>query len=346
MGEESIMPMGPSHSHSSGGGHSSGGFSSHGGGFASGGMRGPRRPMHFVFFGRTVVIGGARQALVSMLMVFFIISIFLTIGFGSAKASTKRDLNESKQYLQIMEKDNEYYKNMIEKAEEAKSTGIRNGYYITTATFNDKINYNYNSNSITGIYYLDDYNYYELFYIVYSFKNEYDTNGNGITPAQASELKGETYAQYTSNQVNGKDGEIEIVYHYDKDEARWVSINRDYTIDLTYNYEYLYMNQLLDEYEDSIKTSNTVFIVAIVADVIFFVLILLVLISAIKKAKKDEALKEEKAKAEIDEARAKASEAEANAAKKNRICAYCGCTVDDGESKCPACGSRKFIKKK
>ena len=63
-----------------------------------------------------------------------------------------------------------------------------------------------------------------------------------------------------------------------------------------------------------------------------------------KQAKKEQAVQDAKNDAEIAEAKARVEIAESKASQVGRTCKYCGADVPDGDSVCPACGSRHFEK--
>ncbi len=340
------MPSGPSHSHSSGG-HSSGGGGFSGGrssfgGFYGGGMR-HRHPIHMHFFGRTVIVSGARQVLMSVLSMFFIMACFFAFGMGLASSGNKSDAKENSIYLNLMQEDNVYYNNMINsaKAEDAEE----NGYYIATATFPTNIRYEYYSNDTTGIYYYGDYGDVKIFYIVYEYENSHYVNE--ITGEIETEIFiGETYAQFTKSQLRGLGGKINIAYTYDQSECGWISINLDYPTEIYELKEYKMLYLETEGLLSSAKFLNTATIVSIVVAVALVVGLILNIVFAAKKSKKEAELEEQKTKAEIKEKEAKIDMIEEELKKKNRVCAYCGCTVPDGANKCPVCGASKYKKKK
>ena len=69
------------------------------------------------------------------------------------------------------------------------------------------------------------------------------------------------------------------------------------------------------------------------------------IVRALKKSKKEQAAQDAKNAAEVAEAEAKAQVAIETAENTNRVCAYCGAPVPDGDIRCPSCGSTEFTKK-
>lgn len=343
------MPSGPSHSHSSGGGHSGGGHSSFGGGsfsgsYGGGGFR-PRGPVHMHFFGHTVILTSGKRALMSMLVVFCIMASFFALAFGLTKNQNKSDLAENRIYFNMMIEDNSYYKNMVQKAKEAESSGVDNGYYVTYAEFSKVVRTEYYDNSTPAIYYYGDYGAMEVYYVVYEYENEHETDedtGEKVTYTE------QTYAQFSQNDALKlkSSGKIKIAYHYDEQDAKWYSINLDYPTDITTSYEYKIIAEDISTLESSSKFLNTAFIVAIVIAVGLLVGVIINFVIAVKNSKKEAELEEQKKRAEIREKEAQADVAEEELKKKNRVCDYCGCTVPDGATKCPVCGASKFRKKK
>lgn len=325
------MPSGPSHSHSSGGGSHSSSGGSHGSGES---WRGPddygapivRRPWNWRFGGRTLIIStGKQNAFLSLLSV-LILFIVCTVGCFIGRTAIKKDIVQYENQICIYEEDAKWYENVINKAKTHET-----GYYLATATYNKAQILNYNQyNPQTGYYEYDEVNGTYYFYILYEYRNEVT---NEIVQA-------ETYAQFTSSQAFGWNGEI--AYAYSEEDGAWFSINTNYS--LSKNMEYVKTKQSLSSAKQSVKSMLTIGIVLAVASVGVAIAFVFTTKHIIKKAEQEAETEKEKQEAEQAEANAKAEEAKAKADKINRTCAYCGCKVPDGEEKCPACGSRKFKK--
>lgn len=325
------MPSGPSHSHSSGGGssHSSSsrGFSS--GGFSGGGVRVPRAPWHWHFGGRTVVISTGKQNVFLAMLGALIVFIIATFGCLGIKSGIKGQIKQQTANIEIFESDAEWYKNVITKAK--SETGEEEGYYLTTATFDKKqILYYDESDPKTGYYEYDTVNGVYYFYIIYKYTNQ--KTGEVVTA--------ETYAQFTSSQAQGWNGEI--AYAYSEEDSAWFAINTNYSLDK--NMEYVKAKQLLKSSNSSLKSMKVAFVVCLVVTIGLAVGFVFVTKNIIKKAKAEAAAEEAKQQAEIEEAKADAEEAKSRASKVNRYCSYCGCKISDDVDQCPSCGSRVFKK--
>ncbi len=331
------MPVGPSHSsHSSGGGSHGGGFSGGGGGWSSGSRSyhpHPRHPITIHWFGRPVVFStGVQNTLVSLLVIFLFVAffgVFSIIGYSV----NIQEYNKNKQELAVFETDAVYYQNLISKAQASEE-----GYFITSGTFEGRFYYSYDEDDFAGT---GVFEYQVVNGVTYYFINYTYVNDKGQT------LKGETYTQFSSSQARAMIlddiGTIEIAYTYDSDEGGYVSINTSYSLEKNQDY-----NILKKEVEDN-KSSNVLLIIGIVLLVVaacIFVGLIFVIRNQIKKSKTQAQVDSAKAEAEIAESKANAEKAEAEANSKNRMCDYCGCSVPDGASKCPSCGSRMFKKKK
>lgn len=333
------MPSGPSHSASSSGG------GSHGGSFGGGGFGGshggnsggyaprPRHPITFHWFGRPIIIStGAQNTLVTLIMFFLVCAlfgIFSIVGYSS----NMEEVNKNNQLIAVYETDAVYYQNLITKAKNGEE-----GYYLTTATFDNKIYSSYDEDDYAGT---GAFQYQYIGGLYYYFINyEYINN-------REQGMKGETYTQFTSSQIknmiSGNTGSIEIAYTYDASEGGYVSINTSYSLKENQDYNVLKMEI---ENNDSGSTFLVVGIIFIIAGVGILIGMVFVIRKQIKKSKEQAEIDEAKQKAEIAEANANAERAKADANKRNRVCAYCGAPVPDGETKCPACGARHFEKQK
>ncbi len=322
------MPSGPSHSHSGGGSS----HSSSGGGFSRGGFSGggsfnhTRRPWRWHFGGRTVIISTGRQntflAVLGALFLFVVATVCCFMACSGIKETVKKQ--ETK--IAVFEQDAEWYKNVIEKAKDGKD-----GYYITKAEFSpfEVLFYN-ESNPQTGYYEYGLVNGIHYFYILYEYTNE---KTGDVT-------KAETYAQFTSSQASGWNGEI--AYAYSEEDSAWFSINTNYSLER--NMEYVETKQLLKSNKNSVKSTRTGGIVCAIVAVGMVVVCVFVTKNIIKKAKAEAEAEQAKQEAEIAEANRKAEESKAKAEKINRVCSYCGCKISDDADQCPSCGSRVFKK--
>lgn len=336
------MPVGPSHSgrsRSSGGSRSFSGNSSRSSGFRSSGSSNQShnssgnfhgfpffRPRHYHIFGRPVFISSGIQTLISSLLFFALITLFLAFSYGSAITRAKNDIIDCKKYIQIIESDAEYYDNLIKTA---KTNNTTDDYYIAQAYFGNTVYEYYSANPKNiGVYeaFTDDGIIW--YFIVYEYTNE-------VTKTKQI---GTTYTQYSSSQHTGFNGIIEVAYT--KTGSTWFSINTDYT--LSENRDYILAKEDLTELESWRKNciQNTITTSLIFA--IFVAIIVLIFVYKYKKSKTENELNQQKAKAEIAEAQAKAEQEQRKAAQINRTCEYCGSQVPDDATKCPACGSSSF----
>jgi hypothetical protein len=208
-------------------------------------------------------------------------------------------------------------------------------YFVTYAIYSGQFKYSYNENSPTGYYY-DEYTGVELnnvpyYYLIYIYEVPEDKDGDGFN----DKYTGETYSSFSSSQASGWDGKIIV----GKDGGSWASINYNYLLET--NKEYLFEKQLLASNEQTLKTINTAFIVAILASILLAGGLVLVIVNTIKKGKVEQEKQQEINKVEIKEKQAQAKIAEEKAKMTGRKCQYCGCRIPDNTYKCPNCGSTK-----
>lgn len=321
------MPVGPSHSRASSGGGSGGGF---GGGFGGPAPRPsrhhnefghrhvphprvPRPPRTYVFFGRPVVMSsGTRSGLGFAFLFFVIFAIIAVVMFIN--------VNNKSKTIDVFEDDARFYEQMIERAEAGAE-----GYYLADATFDDRINLYYNEdNPRTGAYEYLSVDGIPYYYVVFEYYNE----------VTEQVLTGETYTEFSSSQFSGLGGTIEVAYTLA--DGSWAVINTSY--ELENNQDYLSAKSSLS------STRNIAIVITVIAVIVLAVLIFLV-VRAFKRSKKEQEVQDAKNQAEITEAQAKAQVALETAENTNRVCAYCGAPVPDGEIRCPSCGSTEFTKK-
>lgn len=352
------MPIGPSHGSRSGGSSFSGGSRSGGrsGGRSSSGSNllgailggliysifANRRHRHYNESGEPVEENGMpyRPRPTKHLVFAIIFAIFaaFTMVIRGALVNTMTEYNNA---LEIIKTDYELsYKPMIDAvAGSADPTDYGdvvdcgNGYYKTIAKFNVAgrvIKYtSYSDNPQSVGAYLDfEEDGISYYFLVYEYK---DHNG--------STWKGTTYTQFSANQYQNLNGEIEIAYHSKAGGERY-SINTNYTTYQTAEYKY-YEEEALSN-----KTAAFAMLIVFVVEVALVALFVVIYIKKLKKYKalvaEDEAMFQQKQQAEVSEAQAKAEEAQRMAKSVGRVCKYCGCDVPDGASACPGCGSRDF----
>lgn len=308
------------------GGFSSGGFRSSGG---SAGPRPPRRPIHFMFFGRPVVLSTGSQSGFGFGIVLFVIMFFVAMLTGFSANNVAIKLNEeTKPVYENLKTESNFYTEMIEKAEDNETGyGITNAYFkgVAMGYYNSQYVYNVD-HKVPGAYeYITDLSSLPVFYIIYEFEVNNET------------YKGETFAQYSSSDINAFSGDatqrtLEIVYHYDGEKM--LSINRAYKE--ADNFELKEAEVYVEDGEDNVKVSRTICIVASIIGGITILIMILAFVKTVKKSKQQEVeAKEEK----------EYQRQEAEDAKKKKYCIHCGSQVADDETKCPSCGSSKFERK-
>lgn len=337
---------------SSGGGFSGGSFS--GGGFRAGfggngssynrgsssgnyndGPRAPRRPWRMHFFGRTVILAGPAQTLLSLLFGVLIFAAIFLVGIVGNMSESKEFMTESKEIIAKYEEYDKVYSTIIDRAE-----AHQDGYYIVDAEFAMRKFTSYDDDpTLTGYYLTDYYEKAEYYYfVVYEFDYHADDE---IGQAKTNKTWNDsTFIEFTTYGIRDLNGTIKVAYTYIDGEV-W-AINTSYT--LARNKDYQLEKDYLADLKDNQKTYTKMIIIASVVIVVVVLIAVLFIVKKYKQAKKDQAIQDAKNEAEVAEARAKAELAEAKASKVGRKCKYCGADVPDGDNICPACGSRQFEK--
>ncbi|MBQ8451719.1 MAG: hypothetical protein IJ538_02970 [Clostridia bacterium] len=314
------MPVGPSHSHSGGGGgHFSGGH----GGFSSGRVH--IAPHSFIFFGRPLRLFSGLGSAIAVFSIFLIISAAVTI-FGALK------INSAKSEILTMEKDAVEYQEIIERAEAHSldnSVYSDYGIYVLTNIQLEFSHKSYNSHTGKKVDIYEDQNS-----LKYSLYADSDVFRDGVSwyfidfliNDGSVVLNGSTYTQYSQNQIQSMTS-LRLAYHSTGSSTD--VINADYK--LTDNQQYL-------SAFDNKAVGEKMVVFGIVFGVIAILVIILLGIKFSKKAKLEQLKKE----AEIEQTKARTEQEKAKLKEINRVCEYCGSLVPDGERKCPACGSSKF----
>ena len=220
-----------------------------------------------------------------------------------------------------------FYKPLIEKANAGET-----GYYKTTASFKNSYGIvnkytTYRDNPQEPGAYLDfQEDGISYYFIVYKYT---DHEGETYT--------GTTYTQFTANQYQNLNGQLEIAYTDTADGERY-SINLGYTTYETAEYEY---------YEDIVENNTEVagaFLIAFFVELALVALFVFLYVKKLKKyknlVKQDEELYLQKRQAEADKATAEAEGAQIEAQRKNRFCQYCGSQIDEDTNTCTACGAK------
>lgn len=350
------MPVGPSHSSSSGGGsHGGSRGGSHGGG-SRGGInfggisfdRGerrpprPRRPITFHWFGRPVVVSTGVQNMMVSLLVIFICLVLGTVGCFIGFSSNSRNLSKAYNGIEIIESDAVYYKQLIEKAKDANESD----YHLAMASFEMKFFRTYTESDYKrddgGVFEFGEYDGIVYYFVCYNY-----SVGNG------SVQSGETYTQFSSSAIRGcetyydetytKYGKMQIAWHYDEDDCKYYSINTDYTLEKNIDYK-AYKASL-----SSLENGKKYCLIGGCVMAVVTILVLAIMIIRIKKRLKKEAeeqkIEEAKQQAEIEKANAEAEKARADVRRKNRYCSYCGTKIREDAEQCDACGSRSSCQK-
>lgn len=192
--------------------------------------------------------------------------------------------NDNAKKIEIMDADAIYYENLLNdgSAHREEAHVKWSSYYMT-----------YN-----GV----DYYYIEY----YIFNSSYN-------------IDGETYAQYTSADVNAIGDTISIVFN---DEG--YSINADWTKE---NAEYLYT-------QSKLKSFNTTVTILIILEVLSVLGLAFAIKNAVK-VNKEEAPKIKNAMQKRSEEKKESQDA----AKYGKKCEYCGSRIKDDVQKCPNCGA-------
>ncbi len=306
-----------------GGSHFAGSSSSHSsdssGGFSDGGFH-YNVPRTIMFFGRPVYLTSGFASLVSL---FVLLLIFAFSGSLISGIS----MSEANKEIRYMKQDAVEWEEIIEKAENGED-----GYYLFTI---NNIDFEYTGQSVfrdgytfDGLYAsgenyelatnycltYDDIDYYQIFYYFYDSSTGYDV----------------TYYTYAQFKNPSTIHHLEFAYKLD-DEGETLCINTTYELDKCMEY---------NDLKDTAHTQKVITIVATCVGVAFLAAIVLIIVHGIKKAKENNALELEKKKAEAEKAQAEADMAKEDLKQKHRFCTYCGSPIPEGESQCPACGSR------
>lgn len=216
---------------------------------------------------------------------FFGITLFFLIIIMVALIVCSSIKRESVEKVQIMDDDAVFYETLLnDPTAVRKEAQVKWGKYYMT---------------YKGV------DYYYVEYMIFDFDHD---------------LEGETYAQYTSADVNAMGKKIDIVFYEDSG----YSINADWKKE---NAEYLYTKDKAASY----STAVTVLICIESAMAILFVLALVNMIKVNKAEDK-------KIKA-ILETRQKEKAEELDKEKNGKKCAYCGTRIKDEQQKCPSCGA-------
>ncbi|MBQ4542507.1 MAG: hypothetical protein IJA23_06675 [Clostridia bacterium] len=297
--------------------------------------RGPRRPWRMHFFGRTVILAGPAQTLLSLLLGALIFAIVFLVGIFGNLGTTKEYMAESEEMIAKYEEYDEVYSTIIERAENGDD-----GYYIVDAEFRNVKYTSYGDDPTSTGYYLTDYyekgEYY--YFIVYEF--EYHANDTVGQSKANKTWNDSTFIEFTTYGVRDLSGTIEVAYTRVDGEV-W-AINTSYSLER--NKDYQVEKDYLEDLTESKKSYTKMIVIAFVVIGVVVLIAVLFFVKKYKQAKKDQAVKDAKDEAEIAEARANAELAEAKASQVGRKCKYCGADVPDGDDVCPACGSRQFEK--
>ncbi len=324
---------------SGGGGGFRAGFGGSGSSYRSsssgGSPRGPRHPWRMRFFGRTIILAGPAQTLLSLLLGILIFGIVFMVGIFGNLSETKEFMAESEEIIQKYEEYDEVFDSIIKKANNGDT-----GYYIVNASFSERKYTTYGDDPTATGYYLTDYyekaQYY--YFIVYNF---YYHEDDAIGQAKANPVWNDsTFIQYTFDSVKDLGGTLQIAYTHIDGEV-W-AINTSYTLEK--NKDYALEKTYLEDLEEDKSIYTKMLIIDIVVLAVVIGIAALFIVKKYKQAKKDQAVKDAKNEAEIAEAQARVEIAEAKASQVGRKCQYCGADIPDGEQVCPACGSRHFEK--
>lgn len=340
------MPIGPSHGARGGGGFSRGSDGGRSRGSSSGGSFLGSVVGHVL--GAAILTAGARRrrrrfeqrygynpsdddynSMPSRRAPTFLLVIAIIVAVISAFTMTLRNgtLNQIKTLKEttaIIKTDMTEYKELIDKA---NLNLADDEYYKTTATFRQIKFSSYSDNPTTPAYYLDfTQNGVQYYFIVYEYEDHLGETYIGTT-----------YTQFSSNQIQSMDGEIEIAY--------CAKANGDhYSINLNYNFEncaeYKYYLSKIEAYEASAKSSLTTFLVELAIVALFVVLYIFKLKKYKKLIAQDEELLLKKQQAEVDKAEAEADTAQFVAQRHNRFCQYCGGQLNADSNTCTSCGAK------
>ncbi len=255
----------------------------------------------------------------------FLVLAIITAVISAFTMTLRNGFVNSKQKYEntmaVMSQDAIEYNNLIEKAE----AGTTN-YYTTTAEFANRKFETYSDNPSSSGYYLDFIlNGVSYYFIVYEYVDH-----TGAT------YKGTTYSQFSANQIQQLNGEIEISYFDDNGDH--YSINSNYVLETCA--EYKYYASLAAANASSAKTFLTAFIVELLIVALFVALYILKLKKYKKLVAQDEELIMKKQQAEVDKAEAEADAAQSVAERHNRFCQYCGGQLDADSNTCTSCGAK------
>lgn len=342
------MPVGPSHGGRSGGGSRGGSFGgSHGGAYHGGRHSSSDSFVNGMIGGMIgVSIANRRRErfeqrygvrptddeynsmpqrtrpngflILSIVLAFFMLCTFMI--FLSAKSNT----STYSKIISIVETDwNESYKPLIEKVKSDDFVNGADGYYKTTAEFTKICRDYYEDNPTVPAYYYDfTRNDVSYCFIVYEYEDE---TGHTRT--------GTTYTQFSKNQIQNLDGEIEIAF-YSRDNEHY-SINTSYNLETCE--EYLRCKDALESSKSTASSSIGVLVVEAIVLALFITLYVLKMKKYYKLVSEDEEILFQKKKAEAEKATA-----EANAVKlrNNKYCSYCGCKIEADATQCSSCGAK------
>ena len=350
------MPIGPSHGSRGGGGRSSGGFSFGGGrrrssssgsslgGAIIGGLiysafadRRRRRFHNRYGYDPTPdeINSMPKRTAPTIFLILAIVVAFFSIVTMSMRSATIRSAESHESTIAIMENDyTDYYKPMIDAVDDIEIpvgsdyVNCGNGYYKTIATFS-VVKYSYYSDNPTTPAAYQDFTEDNItyYFIVYKY---YDVVARQYTT-------GTTYTQFSANQVQTLNGEIEIAYYSVAGKDSY-SMNTSYDIDECEEYDYRE-----DQAEDNRELAG-IFLIAFIVEIVIIAGMIALYVLKLKKYKKlvkqDEDLLYQKRQAETQKAQAEAQEAQIDAQRKNRFCQYCGSQIDPESNTCSGCGAR------
>lgn len=266
----------------------------------------------------------------TIFLILAIVVAFFSMFTMSMRSAAISSAESTETTMSIMRDDyNDYYKPLIEKADAVGT----NGYYKTTASFKNfydevSVYYSYGDNPSSPGAYLDfqddGISYY---FIVY----EYTDARTG------QECIGVTYTDFSANQYQNLNGEIEIAYYSVAGQESY-SMNTSYKLSECEEYDYYE-----DRAEDNREMAG-IFMIAFIVEIVIIAGMIALYVLKLKKykrlVKQDEDLLYQKRQAETQKAQSEAQEAQYNAERKNRFCQYCGSQIDSDSNVCSGCGAR------
>ena len=262
-----------------------------------------------------------RRKAPTLFLVLAIITAVIAAFTMTLRNGVVRSKEKYENTVAIMTEDWNEYKTLIEKAEDGTAN-----YYTATAEFNTRKYESHTANPTeTGYYYDFTLNGISYYFIVY----EYVDHSGEV-------YKGTTYSQFSANQVQQLNGELEIAYFDDNGDH--YSINKSYNFETSPEHKY-YLS-LVAGNASSAKTFLTAFIVEILVIALFVALYILKLKKYKKLIAQDEELILKKQQAEVDKAEAEADAAQHVAERHNRFCQYCGGQLDADSNTCTSCGAK------